>query len=197
MKDNPPAAADAPSSRSFAKIGLVPGQDFDASKLEARTSPSACPRSASTASCCSSRSARRRPGHQRLGLHDQDRPLRHRLPAAGARHRDRPRRQPAAGRGLPDLAEGRRTAAPTTAPNKYVMRFPKGQLPPVQGFWSLTMYDAQLLLRRQPDQPLLDQRAPEPEGQPGRLDRSLHPERVARAPTRNRTGCRRRPASSS
>ena len=25
--------------------------------------------------------------------------------------------------------------------NKYVIRFPKGQLPPVQGFWSLTMYD--------------------------------------------------------
>jgi hypothetical protein len=26
--------------------------------------------------------------------------------------------------------------------NKYVMRFPKGQLPPVTGFWSLTMYDS-------------------------------------------------------
>ena len=26
--------------------------------------------------------------------------------------------------------------------HKYVMRFPKGQLPPVSGFWSLTMYDA-------------------------------------------------------
>ena len=27
---------------------------------------------------------------------------------------------------------------------KHVMRFPKGQLPPVQGFWSLTMYDDQM-----------------------------------------------------
>ncbi len=27
--------------------------------------------------------------------------------------------------------------------NKYVIRFPKGQTPPVRGFWSLTMYDAQ------------------------------------------------------
>ena len=25
----------------------------------------------------------------------------------------------------------------------YVMRFPKGQLPPARGFWSLTMYDAE------------------------------------------------------
>ena len=35
MKRNPPAAADAPRSRKFAKIGLVPGKDFDASKLDA------------------------------------------------------------------------------------------------------------------------------------------------------------------
>jgi hypothetical protein len=33
MKDNPPAAADAPMVAKMAKIGLVPGQDFDASKL--------------------------------------------------------------------------------------------------------------------------------------------------------------------
>jgi hypothetical protein len=27
--------------------------------------------------------------------------------------------------------------------NKYVMRFAKGQMPPVDGFWSLTMYNAE------------------------------------------------------
>jgi hypothetical protein len=26
--------------------------------------------------------------------------------------------------------------------NKYIIHFPKGQLPPAQGFWSVTMYDA-------------------------------------------------------
>ena len=35
MKTNPPVAADAPAIAKFAKIGLVPGQDFDASKLQA------------------------------------------------------------------------------------------------------------------------------------------------------------------
>ena len=33
MKTNPPAAQDAPIVARMAKIGLVPGQDFDASKL--------------------------------------------------------------------------------------------------------------------------------------------------------------------
>ncbi len=31
---------------------------------------------------------------------------------------------------------------PYDGANKYVMHFPKGQTPPAQGFWSLTMYDA-------------------------------------------------------
>jgi hypothetical protein len=32
---------------------------------------------------------------------------------------------------------------PYSGANKYVMHFPAGQLPPVDGFWSLTMYDAE------------------------------------------------------
>ena len=34
MKDNPPAKADAPMVEKMAKIGVVPGQDFDPSKLD-------------------------------------------------------------------------------------------------------------------------------------------------------------------
>src|SRR5262245_27239583 len=35
MKDNPPSRVDAPEVARFAKIGFVPGKDFDASKLNA------------------------------------------------------------------------------------------------------------------------------------------------------------------
>src|SRR5262249_30882182 len=35
MKANPPAVADAPELAKFAKIGLVPGKDFDARELNA------------------------------------------------------------------------------------------------------------------------------------------------------------------
>ena len=35
MKTNPPTAADAPEVARFAKIGLVPGKDFDASNVNA------------------------------------------------------------------------------------------------------------------------------------------------------------------
>ena len=31
---------------------------------------------------------------------------------------------------------------PLTGANRYVIRFPKGRLPPVNGFWSITMYNA-------------------------------------------------------
>ncbi len=35
MKTNPPSADDAPMVANMAKIGLIPGQDFDPSKLGA------------------------------------------------------------------------------------------------------------------------------------------------------------------
>jgi hypothetical protein len=34
LKTNPPSAADAPMVGKLAKIGIVPGQDFDAGKLD-------------------------------------------------------------------------------------------------------------------------------------------------------------------
>ncbi len=39
---------------------------------------------------------------------------------------------------------------PLTGANRYVIRFPKGQLPPVNAFWSLTIYHAKQAFVRNP-----------------------------------------------
>jgi hypothetical protein len=36
------------------------------------------------------------------------------------------------------------TGQPLNSANNYVLHFPQGELPPVNGFWSLTMYDSQM-----------------------------------------------------
>ncbi len=58
--------------------------------------------------------------------------------------------------------------------NKYVVRFKsKKDLPPADGFWSLTMHDDQYFFHPQRAQPIHGQPAQQAEDQPRRLDRSL------------------------
>jgi hypothetical protein len=140
MKANPPTAADAPEIARFAKIGLVPGKDFDASKLDADF-------------------VRRIPqvGFDRImlqtkvnkavksvngwfydpetGIYGTDYLNRALVTAVGlganrARDAVYPFSQKDAHGGDYDGA------------NKYVIHFDKGQAPPVEGFWSITMYDS-------------------------------------------------------
>ena len=111
MKDNPPAKEDAPMVAKMAKIGIVPGKDFDMSKLD--------PAVAKALEGVPKAGLEKIMGHfKNAGTNvngwvssDQDRDLRHRLPAAGLHHRHRPRRQPAPGRSLSDLRGGRRRQA--------------------------------------------------------------------------------------
>jgi hypothetical protein len=140
MKDNPPAAADAPQLKKFEKIGIVPGKDFDASKLRAdfakripevsqdrimlqfKVNPAVKDENGFAFTT-------------KTGIYGTDYLMRALIAAIGLganRPQDAvyPTSQKAADGGSYDGA------------NKYVMRFPKGQLPPVRGFWSLTMYDA-------------------------------------------------------
>ncbi|QOG23845.1 MULTISPECIES: DUF1254 domain-containing protein [Bradyrhizobium] len=139
MKRNPPAAADAPELAKFAKIGLVPGKDFDASKLDADF-------------------AKRIPqvGFDRIMIQFKvNKAIRNTNGWAfdtetGVYGTDYLNRAlvTAIGLGANRIQDA---CYPTSqkdidgkdyvGSNKYVMRFPKGQLPPVGGFWSLTMYD--------------------------------------------------------
>lgn len=140
LKTNPPSAADAPAVEKFARIGLVPGKDFEAGKLNADF-------------------ARRIPqiGFDRImlqfkinkevqhlngwsfttrtGLYGTDYLMRALVTAIGlGANRPQDAVYPTS---LAD-ADGKAY----DGADKYVIRFPKGQMPPVEGFWSITMYDS-------------------------------------------------------
>lgn len=145
MKDNPPAAADAPMFEKMAKIGIVPGQPFDGAKLNpvAREAFSLVPRIANEKIMLWMKEGIAA-GDMKLengwlfttktGQYGTNYIQRALITAIGL------------GANLPEDAvyptsEGPSILGSYTGEKKYVMHFPKGQLPPVQGFWSLTMYD--------------------------------------------------------
>lgn len=140
MKTNPPAAADAPEIAKFAKIGLVPGKDFDASKLDAdfakRIPEVGFDRIMLQFKVNKSVKHINGWGYDTVtGIYGTDYLNRALVTAIGlGANRPQDAIYPTS---LKD-ADGR----DYNGANKYVMHFPKGQLPPVRGFWSLTMYDA-------------------------------------------------------
>ncbi|HVM80779.1 MAG TPA: DUF1254 domain-containing protein [Stellaceae bacterium] len=140
MKANPPAAADAPALASFAKIGLVPGKDFDASKLNADF-VSRIPQAGFDRIMLQfkvNKAVKNVNGWMfdtQTGVYGTEYLNRALVTAIGlGANRVQDAVYPTS---LKDADGNAYDGA-----NKYVMRFPKGQLPPVQGFWSLTMYDA-------------------------------------------------------
>lgn len=140
MKDNPPAAADAPALARFARIGIVPGQDFDASKLKAdflkRVPEVANDRIMLQFKV--NRNIQNVNGFAfttKTGIYGTDYLMRALVTAIGlGANRPQDAVYPTS---LKD-ADGKKY----NGANKYVMRFPRNQLPPVNGFWSLTMYDS-------------------------------------------------------
>ncbi len=140
LKTNPPAAADKPILDKMARIGIVPGQDFDKSKFNADF-------------------AKRVPqiAFDRIMLHfrfsDGDvqdingwgfttkagvygtNYLQRALVTAIGLGANRPQ-DAVYPTSLKPAAGGEYNGA-----NKYVVHFPKGAAPPAKGFWSITMYD--------------------------------------------------------
>lgn len=139
MKNNPPSAADAPHLARFARIGLVPGQDFDATKLKAdfvkRVPEVAFDRIMLQFKI--NKAVKDENGWAfttKTGIYGTDYLMRALITAIGL-GANRP--QDAVYPTSKVDAEGRKY----NGANKYVLRFPKGHLPPADGFWSLTMYD--------------------------------------------------------
>ncbi|HQR21641.1 MAG TPA: DUF1254 domain-containing protein, partial [Burkholderiaceae bacterium] len=144
MKTNPPAAEDAPMVAKMAKIGIVPGQDFDASKLEPAVLKgiNAAPKPAQDKISNLKESialgmAKVENGwlfFSKTGIY-------------GTAYRDRAlitwyglganRPQDA----VYPTSEGPDILKKYSGANKYVVNFKKGELPPANAFWSITMYD--------------------------------------------------------
>jgi hypothetical protein len=141
MKTNPPTAADAPEITRFAKIGLVPGKDFDASKLGAdfarRIPQIALDRIMLQFKV--NKAIRNVNGwtfDTETGIYGTDYLNRALITALGlGANRTQDAVYPIS---VKDAAGRAYDGA-----NKYVMHFAKGELPPAEGFWSLTMYDGQ------------------------------------------------------
>jgi hypothetical protein len=142
MKDNPPAAADAPVLARMSRIGIVPGEAFDISKLEPATAAALqkVPQLAAEkikASFLNVGTFVNGWGIMlKTGVYGTDYLDRALITAVGL----------GANRPEDAVYPTSLTAAdgtPYDGAHKYLMHFDKGQLPPVRGFWSLTMYNAQ------------------------------------------------------
>lgn len=143
LKSNPPPAADAPMLAQLAKIGIVPGQDFDIAKLDPAVAKALEP-SVQTA-LAKLQAAAKDTGKpvngwnilpMNLADFGTDYGVRGIVALIGF------------GANLPADAiyptafvDG--DGKPLDGANNYVLHFDKGQAPPANAFWSLTMYNAE------------------------------------------------------
>jgi hypothetical protein len=135
----PPAAEDAPMVTKMAKIGLVPGQPFDLAKLDpaVQAALKEVVQIASEKIFSQKQTSGTRVNHWLIPA------------AAGAYGTDYLQRAFIAAFGWPanlpedavyPYAEQDSTGQKLSGANKYTLTFPTGQTPPVEGFWSITMY---------------------------------------------------------
>jgi hypothetical protein len=145
MKRNPPAPADAPALERFKAIGLVPGQSFDSTSLDSRWDRR-LPQLSFDRIMLHAMSLKRENGWlftTKTGLYGTDYLQRAFITAIGlGANRPQDAIYPTSQR--PSLLEAYEGS------HNYTLRFEKGRLPPVKGFWSLTMYDDQMFFVANP-----------------------------------------------
>lgn len=142
LKTNPPTANDAPLVATLAKIGIVPGQDFDASKLGSAIAKAVAgaPKPAQETIMGHFKEAGTFENSwiftTKTGVYGTDYLQRALITAIGL-GANRPQDA------VYPTSEADADGKPYSGANKYVMHFNKGEMPPVDGFWSLTMYNAE------------------------------------------------------
>lgn len=149
LKRNPPSAKDAPALERFKRIGLVPGQSFDAKSMDARWAKRLPQFSFDRIMLhfkLSDGDVKNINGWgytTKTGLYGTDYLQRALVTAIGlGANRPQDAVYPTS---LKDK-DGR----DYSGANKYQLRFAADQLPPVKGFWSLTMYDAAMFFVANP-----------------------------------------------
>jgi hypothetical protein len=145
LKTNPPATEDAPLLAKLARIGIVPGQDFDAARLDPAVAKGIA--------------AAVKPGQDKISVYLKEALVTGDAKAEngwlyfrktgiyGTSYRDRAlitwyglganRPQDA----IYPTAEGPDLLKKFHGSHKYVLHFRKGEMPPAHAFWSITMYD--------------------------------------------------------
>jgi hypothetical protein len=142
MKENPPTAADAPMVDHMAKIGLVPGEDWDISAL----APTVVNGLAQAPQAALAEMKAYAPKAGRIlngwlitlpsgtyGTNYLHRALLNWQGPGWNRPED----------SVYPMAKVDGDGNPLSGDKKYVLHFANGELPHVEGFWSLTMYDSE------------------------------------------------------
>jgi hypothetical protein len=150
MKDNPPANADASAVNSYAAIGVAPGTPFDLKSLDPAVAKSV-EGSVQTAQAKIMAEARKPHGKKvngwdvmtNLGRYGTDYLFRSVIALVGL------------GANLPEdaiypHATEDTDGQPLNGANRYLIHFPNGQLPPVNAFWSLSMYNSKQFFAQNP-----------------------------------------------
>lgn len=142
LKNNPPATEDSAIVANLAKIGIVPGQDFDIKKVDPKIAKSLerAPKIALEKILAHNKSAGKYVNgwtfSTNTGLYGTNYLQRAYIAFVGL------------GANRPEDAVYPMTnvdvdGKPLNGKNNYVLHFNKDQIPPVRGFWSLTMYNDQ------------------------------------------------------
>lgn len=149
LKNNPPKAEDKEIVAKLEKLGISPGQNFDASQLDPtiQKALSNAPKIALEKILAHKNDAGKNVNGwnfiKPLGSYGNDYLQRAFVAFFGL------------GANLPQdaiypTAETDNHGKPLSGKNKYVLHFNKGQIPPVKGFWSLTMYNDQYFFVENP-----------------------------------------------
>jgi hypothetical protein len=181
MKNNPPAAADAPMLAKMAKIGIVPGA-FDASKLDAAAVKDVPKLGFEKIMGCFKQAGTPVNGWMfstKMGLYGTDYLNRAMVTAIGL-GANRPQDA------VYPTSEADADGKPYDGDNKYYVHFDKGQMPPVDGFWSLTMYNAEYFFAPNPlNRYTLSQRNQFKQNSDGSVDLYIQHENPGRAKESN------------